>query len=298
MSRRQQLLARIDPTHLRGLEIGALCNPVVRPGDGDVRYADHLDTPALRAKYAQDPNVRPDEIVPVRYVLGAGGLPAAVGNDRFDYLVASHVIEHVPDVVGFLKQAASILAPDGIVSLAVPDKRYTFDCKRETTPVSAFLEAHLEGYERPSVRQVIDHFLEQADVPGTVTEERLWRGDVGWDAVPYVNRTTVTGLGEAGLRQYLQAIRDGQYIDAHCSVFTPHSFIRLLEALAQLGMLDFAVAHFAETPPGGMEFFVTLQKLPADASAAQRRSAILASLPTVAPPLLDGEIARLQQQPR
>lgn len=144
MDRRHYLLALIDPATQRGLEIGALCKPVVPPAAGRIEYVDHLPTEALREKYAADPNVDIDQIVPVNYVWGASTLPEAVGDQRFDYVIASHVIEHVPDPIGWFKEIAAVLKPGGVLSLAIPDKRWTFDCRREVTSASALIESYFE----------------------------------------------------------------------------------------------------------------------------------------------------------
>lgn len=271
MQRTLHLLARIDVGRQSGLEIGPLDRPVVRPTDGPVRYADHLSTQDLRNKYAADAGVEPDALVPIDYVLGPEGLAAAVGDVRFGYVLASHVIEHVPDFIGFVREVAAILEPGGVLSLAVPDKRYTFDCRRDVTPVAALLEAWLEGYKRPSIRQVIDHFVEHAAVPAVVTEAQLWSGEVAAADVPRSQGDALYAIGEAGLRGYHAAIRAGEYIDAHCTVFTPQSFRAVLDALARLGLLDLELSYFASTPPGGTEFFVSLQRPPDGLPADERQ---------------------------
>ncbi len=50
-----------------------------------------------------------------------------------DLLVASHVIEHVPDLITWLREIASVLKPTGQARLAIPDRRYTFDLLRVET---------------------------------------------------------------------------------------------------------------------------------------------------------------------
>ncbi|OBG29286.1 hypothetical protein A5673_04890 [Mycobacterium sp. E3198] len=49
-----------------------------------------------------------------------------------------------------------------------------------------------------------------------------------------------------------------EYLDVHCSVFTPRSFCNLLRQLSVFGLLDFYVADFHDSV--GHEFFVQLQK--------------------------------------
>ncbi|MBA3780525.1 MAG: methyltransferase domain-containing protein [Nocardioides sp.] len=68
--------------------------------------------------------------------------------------IASHVIEHIPDLVGWLAQLADVVADDGVLVLAVPDKGYGFDAHRPLTTVGQILAAHEEGHTRPGVPSV------------------------------------------------------------------------------------------------------------------------------------------------
>lgn len=80
--RRLVLLDGIDLGSGLDLEIGPLDRPVVQRQDARVRYLDHLDTPGLRSKYRNDPNV-PDveSIVDVDFVLDGRRLSVLVGPD-------------------------------------------------------------------------------------------------------------------------------------------------------------------------------------------------------------------------
>ena len=88
VNRVDKILSHIDPANQSGLKIGALCRPIVARERGPVRYVDHMDTASLRGKYAVDPNVDVDKIVDVSFVWGEKTLPQAVGDERFDYVVA------------------------------------------------------------------------------------------------------------------------------------------------------------------------------------------------------------------
>ena len=98
---------------------------------------------------------------------------AAKPGAPYDWIVASHVIEHVPDVVGWLTDLAEIAVDDGVLALIVPDQRYTFDVHRPLTTVGQMLQAHEDGDERPSVRAVYDHFSATLDYKYL----EVWRGN-------------------------------------------------------------------------------------------------------------------------
>jgi 2-polyprenyl-3-methyl-5-hydroxy-6-metoxy-1,4-benzoquinol methylase len=116
LTRNQKLLYYIDPTHQMGVEIGPLVNPIVTRQMGPIRYIDHATTEVLRLKYADDPSIDVNKIVDVDYVWGDKSLEALTHAEApFDYLIASHVIEHVPDLVGWLSEIRTILKPGGIL---------------------------------------------------------------------------------------------------------------------------------------------------------------------------------------
>src|ERR1700743_1724309 len=109
-----------------GAEIGELCRSVGTGENGTVYYVDHASTPELREKYKNDPLVDIDALVEVDAVWGKESLSEALGGKGVDYVIASHVLDHVPDLVGWLAETSAILKANGQLRLAVPDKRFTF----------------------------------------------------------------------------------------------------------------------------------------------------------------------------
>lgn len=280
--RLQKVLRHIDPRAHVGLEIGALDNPMLT--GPCVRYVDYTTTAQLKQNHANNPAVRAEHIVDVSYVWGDKTLAEAVEHQRFDFVVASHVIEHVPDLITWLFELAQVLKPDGVVSLVVPDKRYTFDALRPDTTISELVAAHLERRRRPSVQQIFGYLSQhvQIDVPGA------WRGA---DTIKQVHDETYAW-------QVVQrVVRTGEYFDAHCWVFTPDSFLDLLGTLAKLGLLPFDVLEFTPTTLDQIDFFVTLRRSPEGAvtrpllaSPLERRAA--APAPRVPRPADDLDVVR------
>ena len=260
--RRTKLLADIDVATMAGLEIGALDRPIVAPGEGNIRFADYRDQATLRREYSADPTVDPQRIVAVDFVLGAQSLTELIPSDvRFDYIVASHVIEHVPDVVGWLQETSRLLAPGGRLCLAIPDKRYSFDYLGAVSTPGDFLDAYLNRRRAPSVKQVYD-FLRTA---AHVNPARAWLGPID------PRRLRRWATPEAAL-QACRGLQAGQPIEVHCFLFTPHSFLALFDELVIHRLTDFRIARFWDTAPLELEFFVTLEKLERPDETLQRAS--------------------------
>lgn len=121
MDRAARLLEGIDVDALVGLEIGPLDKAVVkRIDERQIFYADYTNKAALQRASHNDPNVNIEAIPEIDFVIAP--LPDELPR-RFDYIVASHVGEHVPDFLGWLKTLFGWLRPGGTVILALPDRR-------------------------------------------------------------------------------------------------------------------------------------------------------------------------------
>jgi hypothetical protein len=267
--------AHLDLTTGRGLEVGPLYAPMVARGEADVRYVDVHAAPGLRAFYQTHPGVPVDDIVDVDFALTAedgtmrGLAAAAAPAAPYDWVLASHVIEHVPDLIGWLAEVAEVLADEGRLALVIPDRRYCFDVLRPGTTVGEMLLAHEQGDTRPSVRAVFDHY---STVVSTSAAE-LWRGAVpGPDDLIHDLDFVLEQVRRSG---------GGEYVDCHVWLFTPDSFVAQLRTLARLGRIDFTVHAVSSTGLDDLEFFVTLRRLPRGLSDADRAAAIEGGFPPV-----------------
>lgn len=258
--RRARLLAGLDLRHDRGFEVGPLDSPVVPKEGADVVYLDHASTEDLRRKYAEDPNV--GDIVAVDAVWGSAVLSGVLADvlerrGPFRYGVASHVIEHVPDVVGWLDQIAAVLEPGGTLHLAIPDKRFCFDFHRTASDVAEMVAAHLEGRTRPSTAAVFDFWSKYT----AADADQLWDG-----ARPAIG----AGQDDLAMTRAREANGAEDYFDVHCWVFTPRSFLDALDRLGGLGLVRFVVKELRPTTRGELEFVVILERLPDELDPATR----------------------------
>jgi SAM-dependent methyltransferase len=249
--RRDRLLRGLNIQESVGVEIGPLCWPLVRRSEApNVIYVDHTDTPSLRQKYKDDPHLDVNEIVDVDAVWGRNTLHEAIKGRYVDYVVASHVVEHVPDLVTWLRELAAVLRPTGEVRLAVPDRRFTFDYFRRESRLPEVLTSYIARARVPHPYSLLDHCLAAADVPTL----EAWQGRIDPNSV----KRHHTWQGALHLAR--DAFENGTYHDVHCWVFTPSSFAKLMADLCQMELLDFACEDFCDTLENDIEFSVVLRR--------------------------------------
>jgi hypothetical protein len=275
-TRRAILLAELDLDRQLGIEFGALDRPLVPPSSR-IRYVDHLDRAGLQLKYAGHDHVDADRIVPVDVVLDGRPLVELLAGERIDYVIASHVAEHVPDLVGWLTDLRTMLAPHGTIRLALPDLRFTFDLARRPTALAEVVAAWAVRADRPQPHQVLEAqlLLQQVDAgeawrtPFTPVEPDL-------DAL-----RRATDLARA-------VAEHGTYQDGHCWTFTPWSFADLMRQLVALELTDLGCARLEHTRPGQLEF------LPPHVRTASRREASVGGDEALA--ALQAQVTDLQAQ--
>ena len=271
-SRREFLLQALNVESLKGLEIGPLNKPLVRKENlqegGKIFYLDHLPTCELKKKYKDDLSIDVSQIVPVDFVCIDGNIVEATAGNLFDYVVASHVIEHVPNLLQFLRDIQTILKPGGHVFLVVPDKRFTFDFNRPLTTFGTVLENFLKKIEFPRVSAVYD----QAAMAINANGHNLWHGVVKAEDSYLLDSEAVAW--KAALRVH----KEPYYHDVHVNIFTPHSFFEILKKAVAHEVVYYELKQFLDTQIGQIEFMVQLQK-PNDEPGDCLKSKCLKSLP-------------------
>ncbi|MEL7061460.1 MAG: methyltransferase domain-containing protein [Acidobacteriota bacterium] len=129
--------------HGQGLEIGALHAPFPVPNGVSVSYVDRLSTPELRHHY---PELAALPLVPVDRI-DDGERLRTVESASQDFVIASHVLEHCEDPIGAIGHWLRVVRTDGVVILAVPDARHSFDRGRPITALDHLLRDASEGPE-------------------------------------------------------------------------------------------------------------------------------------------------------
>jgi SAM-dependent methyltransferase len=143
ISRRDRARARFAPLlRGRGLEIGALNAPYPFLPGTEVVYSDVLSREQVAAMYpgSRLPDIQSD----------SESFPT-IASDSLDFIVANHVLEHVTSPIDALAEWRRMLREGGVLMLALPDKRFTFDAPRSRTTL-AHLIADSQSKDDPRDR--------------------------------------------------------------------------------------------------------------------------------------------------
>jgi 2-polyprenyl-3-methyl-5-hydroxy-6-metoxy-1,4-benzoquinol methylase len=231
-----------------GLEIGPSHNPIAPKKEGyNVHVIDHADQQTLRKKYASH-GLNLDNIETVDFVWQGQPLTTLIGKTQcYDWIIASHVVEHVPDLISFLQQCEALLKPDGILSLVIPDKRYCFDYFDPLTSTGELLDACEQKRTRPSLGKIFDHFANASAREGLIA----------WSKGNQDQLSLIHSF-EIAKNQWHAAQSSPDYVDVHCWRFTPSSFEIIAQDLRQLELLNLQYKISFDT--NGSEFYVSLEK--------------------------------------
>jgi SAM-dependent methyltransferase len=100
-----------------------------------------MDNGGLRRHY---PELAAEPLVEVQ-IVDDGETLATQADASADFIIANHFIEHTQDPLGTLENHARVLRTGGVLYLAVPDRRRTFDVDRPATPLEHVIRDHRDG---------------------------------------------------------------------------------------------------------------------------------------------------------
>jgi SAM-dependent methyltransferase len=124
-----------------GIEIGALHSPLKVPRSASVKYVDRMSVSDLRKQY---PELNDLELVDTD-IIDDGERLDSVRDSTQDFVIANHFIEHCQNPLKAMSNMLRVLREGGLLYLAVPDKRFTFDVDRPVTPLEHVLRDFEEG---------------------------------------------------------------------------------------------------------------------------------------------------------
>ena len=228
---RHELLTRFIPDYagLAGMEIGALCYPTVKKNEGNIKFLDRQPkAEILKVLGAAYPDAE-NTFVDVDIVSYDRPLNEVLAGYKFDYIIGNHLLEHIPDFIGFFKTLYDVLNDNGRIFLAIPDRRFTFDHNRTDTLCGHFIRE----YESSRSIDCTEHFLD------AMIYNDL-QPDVTWDA----------------------ALREQYSFIHHHHVFCYESFMdKVVKPLIKLRYLDFSLTAYHYEKDLQNEFIAVFQKV-------------------------------------
>ncbi|KQT79731.1 hypothetical protein ASG51_03575 [Methylobacterium sp. Leaf465] len=227
----------------RGLEFGAASKPTPLPEGLRVTYLDHAVDAAA---------VHPDAVQADYAWSGSTSLAERIGRTDYDFAIAVHAAHRVPNLLGWFRGIHAVLRPGGVLNLSLPDRRYTSDVSRRESTIAELVEADLLAYEQPSPRQIFAHTYETR----TVDPAAVWEGT----DVSQARRLFAESALPLAHARAAEALASKHHAACHCWVFTPLSFLTVIEEATRLGRFPFVFNQIAGADPGGHEFFVSMRR--------------------------------------
>ena len=193
-----------------GIEIGALHRPLGVPPTARVRYVDRLPEADLRRHY---PELADQPFAPVS-VLGSAEDLSAFPDASLDFVIANHLLEHLEDPIRGLREFARVLRRDGVLYLALPDPRVSFDRGRQLTSVDHLVD----DYRRGTRANRAAHYLD-------------WATNVDKDPEPSARAARLMEMDYS----------------IHFHVWQPDTFVEFLVAARKEAGLELEIGEFS--PP-------------------------------------------------
>jgi predicted SAM-dependent methyltransferase len=213
-----------------GIEIGALHSPLPLPPTAQVRYVDRMRSEELRRHY---PELADEALAPVSIIGDAHDL-SAVTDGALDFVIANHLVEHLDNPIRGLKEMVRVLRPGGILYIALPDPRLSFDRFRELTDVEHLVDEYRHGPD--TTRE--GHF-------------RDWVRNVEGN---FEGSQTLTDDEEA---QRVRQLMDLDY-SIHFHLWRPDTFLEFLVAACREGDLSLEPLEFVPCLGGADNEFIFL----------------------------------------
>lgn len=246
--RRRLIDRHCDLAGVAVLEIGALDEPTL-PGQNDVKFLDWFSAEHLRARHAETVNRDASRIVDIDYVIDAKRFSRRIA-ERFDVVIANHVLEHIPDPITWLRELAAITTSRALLFMAVPDRNFTFDYLRPESTAVDLLRAHEEDLERPDVWQILS----------SVYYTRPVRAADFWSGSSPEEKLTIKRFEFGEAVAVAQRHAERGYADVHCFVYSTASFASVFGALREGGLTPWAIREIVPVANGHQEFLVCMAK--------------------------------------
>jgi len=212
----------------QGLEIGAMDLPLKVKKRVSVKYLD-------RCAKEESEKIFPElkgKLVDVD-IISDGETLAGVADNSYDFVIANHVLEHYSNPIRAIENMVRVVKRSGVIFLAIPDKRYTFDKDRALTT----FEHLAHDYEAGPESGEQDHYV---------------------DFVKY----TYWGEGKSE-NEILQVVRDLKKINfsIHYHVWIHETLLEMFLRLKKQYFFPYEIIAAVAATPGSNESVFIIKKI-------------------------------------
>lgn len=216
-----------------GIEIGALHRPCPTHDGMRVKYVDHCGVEELRKQYPEFNELRLAETD----IIDDAQVLRRIPSEQFDFVIASHVVEHMSSAILAIKNWLRVIKADGLLYVVVPSKDAIFDRKRSRTTLLHVVSdyRYLEGIETRNWEHYLDYALHvdnDIHFGGTLSPDEL---------ITHAKKLKYTGYS----------------IHYHC--WLPADFLELLLWIKQ-NVQQFNILEFPPIGKDDSEFHVLIEK--------------------------------------
>ncbi|MDQ3123725.1 MAG: class I SAM-dependent methyltransferase [bacterium] len=210
-----------------GVEFGAAANPLSIPIGVKIQYADLFSKPQLEDELYDNSEY---EFVDTDIVSGFDEMKN-IENNSMDFIIASHVIEHVRDPIGALDLAWGKLRNNGKLTLIIPKKEKTLDKNRELTTLEHLILDHAQPNRWRDALHVAEFYSKAKPLSSIELYEKM-----------------------------LESIRDEKH-SMHYHVWNEKSFKKLINYVRKIHHpWRILMSNDALPGPQNYEFYIVLEK--------------------------------------
>jgi len=247
---REELIATI-PENSKVLEIGPFFCPMVKRDQGyDIKYFDVFTPDQLRKRAILLNHPSKDIPTNIDYISPEADL--SIVDEKFDFIISSHNIEHHPDLISHLQHIERLLNVNGKFIVIIPDKRLGYDYFFSVSSVADIMEAYIDKHKIHSIKNIIkSSYLQTSTSP-----RRHFIGLHGKKPNPIDNLDKI----KIAIEDYNKSVEHCVYKDYHAWFFTPRSFDDNIKILNKLGYINLNITKLTLPCFGTFEFGAILEK--------------------------------------
>lgn len=246
----------IEDKSKRILELGPLNRPIANKNVyPNTFYCDVRSTEEVRELYSGNDYleatglmVDPETIVPIDYIVRESYEKTFKDVEKFDFVIASHVLEHMEDLIYALRDISTVLKREGVFFIVYPDRRYCFDHFRTS---ASFRDAY-NVFRNGSVKNapmVLDFYF------SVIAENNP---DTFWNKEGILNYLPEAPFDKA-VEHYEQALNGVKMDDVHYWPFTDMDFLRFLYDCIRAKLIPFRCISFCPCLQNDQQFIVALK---------------------------------------